>query len=101
MGINWIGDPSCPILLYFVCGKQLSSAAMAPAKLNEHFMTNHSQLNQLIRIYHVCLKSYKLVDKEIDIAIVTDDKHDKEFQYSWLRKNNFEKLKKRKLIVEE
>ncbi|KRX37384.1 hypothetical protein T05_13706 [Trichinella murrelli] len=94
MGINWIGDPSCPILLYFVCGKQLSSAAMAPAKLNGHFMTNHSQGSARIKL----LRNAGLIN---NIAIVTDDKHDKEFQYSWLRKNNFEKLKKRKLIVEE
>jgi hypothetical protein len=33
MGFTWTGDSICPILLCLVCGKQLTNAAMAPAKL--------------------------------------------------------------------
>ena len=42
MGFTWTGDPSCPMPLRLVCGKQLPNAALAPAKLEGHFTTNHS-----------------------------------------------------------
>jgi hypothetical protein len=44
MGFTWAGNPSCPIPLCVVCGKQLTNAAMAPAKLKRHLTTNRSHL---------------------------------------------------------
>ncbi|XP_072909831.1 zinc finger BED domain-containing protein 5-like isoform X6 [Hemitrygon akajei] len=44
MGFTWTGDPRCPVPLCLVCGKQLTNAAMAPAKLQRHLTTNHSHL---------------------------------------------------------
>jgi hypothetical protein len=44
MGFTWAGNLSSPIPLCVVCGKQLTNAAMAPAKLKRHLTTNHSHL---------------------------------------------------------
>jgi hypothetical protein len=35
MGFTWAGNPSCPIPLCVVCDKELTNAAMAPAKLKD------------------------------------------------------------------
>jgi hypothetical protein len=44
MGFTWTGDSSCPIPLCLIYGKQLTKAAMATAKLKQHFTTNNSQM---------------------------------------------------------
>jgi hypothetical protein len=44
MGFAWAGDPSCPVPLCVICGKQLINVAMAPAKLTRHLTTNHSHV---------------------------------------------------------
>jgi hypothetical protein len=44
MGFIWAVDPSLPIPLCVIFGKQLINAAMAPAKLKSHLTTNQSHL---------------------------------------------------------
>jgi hypothetical protein len=44
MGFTWAGNTSGPIPLCVVRGKQLTNAAMTPAKLKRHLTTNHSHL---------------------------------------------------------
>jgi hypothetical protein len=44
MGFTWTGALGCPIPLYLICGKRLTNAAMAPAKLKRHLTTNHSHM---------------------------------------------------------
>ncbi len=45
IGFTWTGEEDCPLLLCFVCGKTLVNTVMAPAKLKQHFTTNHSHLS--------------------------------------------------------
>lgn len=44
MCFTWTGDSCCPIPLCLVCGKRLTNATMAPAKLKQHLTTNHSHM---------------------------------------------------------
>ncbi len=45
IGFTWTGEKDCPLPLCIVCGKKLTNTAMAPAKLKQHFTTNHSHLS--------------------------------------------------------
>jgi hypothetical protein len=45
MGFIQTGDKNCPLPLSTVSGKKLSHMAMVPAKLSQHFITNHSHLS--------------------------------------------------------
>ena len=44
VGFTWTGYTGCPIPLCVVCGKRLSNAAMAPAKLKGHITINYSHM---------------------------------------------------------
>jgi hypothetical protein len=45
MGFTWTGDSSSPIPLFLVCGKRLTNAALAPAKLKRRLATNNSYMS--------------------------------------------------------
>ncbi len=45
-GFTWTKEEDYPLLLCIVCGKKLANTAMAPAKLKQHFTTNHSHLSK-------------------------------------------------------
>ncbi|PNF40330.1 hypothetical protein B7P43_G04518 [Cryptotermes secundus] len=44
MGFTWINDSKCPIPLCLICGKQLTNAVMAPAKLKRNLTTDHCHM---------------------------------------------------------
>jgi hypothetical protein len=48
MGFAWTGLSSCPIPLCLICDKRRTNAAMAPAKLKRHLITNHSHMTSKI-----------------------------------------------------
>jgi hypothetical protein len=56
---TWSGDSSCPLSLCFVCGRQLTNAAMAPAKLRRHLTINHSHMTSTGADYFKCYWNLK------------------------------------------
>ena len=60
MGFTKAGNPGCPILLCVMCGKRLSKAAFAPAKLKRLYTTNHSDMkNKSADYFKRLLESHK------------------------------------------
>ncbi len=66
-GFTWI-EEDCPLPLCIVCGKKLANTAMVPAKLKQHFSTNHSHLSNKTVDYFLKLLGF-LGERRLPLVI--------------------------------
>ncbi len=77
IGFTWTRE-DCPLPLCIVCGKKLANTAKAPAKLKQHFTTNHSHLsNKTVDYFRRLLdsqqKQRKFSGKKVTISDKTQE----------------------------
>jgi hypothetical protein len=75
MGAAKTGDSSCPIPLCLICGKRLTNAAMAPAKLKRRLTTNHSHMvSKSVGYFKRLLESQNKQSKAFVSKVIASEK---------------------------
>jgi hypothetical protein len=81
MGFTWTGDENCPVPLCIVCGEKVTNTAMAAAKLNRHFTTNHGHLSNKTIDYFQRLSDSQGKQRKVLVKKVTTSEKAQEASY--------------------